>query len=416
MNWRPWRATALAALLGLLLAGAPNARARTGDFVIHAGKVVTVEGAVLAEGGSIYVSGGRIAEVKAGHVNPWGAEVRSFEDHWCLPGFVEAHSQGGLERGNETAPNTPFVSVLDGIDPLGTYFEDLLRDGVTTVLVIPGDATLIGGQGMVLDPVGRTVEEMIVSRNGGMKVALAPRRKTSRMAQMAELRAAFDATRRAEGDRTLRDPDAAEDDPRARAMARMLLGELPAVLACEEPVDVSNAVRLLDDYGLRGFLVIGPRCRRALPLIAERKLPVVLPADLEPLERDQETGREVRRELAREFHDAGVPLVLQANERSAYGSRSLWYQAARAVAQGVSREEALRAVTLNPAEILGVAERVGSITAGKDANLVLWSGDPLDPASWVEHVFVEGELVYERSKDRKLRRLTEGSGAPEEDR
>ena len=146
----------------------------------------------------------------------------------------------------------------------------------------------------------------------------------------------------------------------------------------------------------------------ALPLLAKSGTACVLPGDLEPLARDAETGRERRVMIAKLCKDAGVPVVLQAAETSAYGARSLWYQAAIAVSQGLTRAEALRAVTLEPARVLGVADRVGSITKGKDANVVLWSGDPLDPASHVEHVWVEGQHVYERATDRRLKRLLEG--------
>ena len=347
--------------------------------------------------------------VPACRLDSWGAEVREHKDRWLFPGFVEAHSQSGLERANERAPNTPFVSVLDGLDPLSSYFKGLLRDGVTTVLVIPGDQTMLGGQGLVLDPVGRTVEEMIVLRDAGMKVALSPRRGTSRMAQIAELRRALESARRSEGDRVVRDPDATGRDPRQEALAKMLAGRVPAVFACTEPVDVTNAYKLAEEFSLRSFLTLGPRCRRALPFIARMRLPVVLPPDIEPLEVDPETGEETRHQLAREFHEAGVPVVLQANEGSGYGMRSLWYQAATAVAQGLSREDALRAITVNPARLLGVEKRVGAIAKGLDANVVLWTGDPLDPGSWVDHVYVEGELVYERAKDERLRRLIKGA-------
>ncbi len=405
MSARRFGMVALAGLVGAVVA--PSA-AHAEDFVLQAGTVVTADGDVLVDGGSVFVSGGVVKEIKPGLVNPWGAEVRSHGDAWLLPGMVEAHSQGGLERANETAPNTPFVSVLDGLDPLSPYFENLLRDGVTTVFVVPGDATLIGGQGLVLKPIGRTAEEMIVRRGAGLKIALSPRSGTSRMAQLAELRRSLRGARTAEGRQVVDDPDATARSPRAEALTALLAGTLPAVMACNEPVDVANALRVMEEFGLSGFLSLGTAARRALPEIAKRGVPCVLAADLEPVESNPETGREVRRFLAKECVDAGVPLVIQANEASPYGMRSLWYQAAVAVSQGLTREQALRGVTVNPARLLGVDERVGSITAGKDANLVVWTGDPLDPASWVDHVYIEGELVYERAKDRKLKRLLDG--------
>jgi len=399
---------ALTACVLAALAPVP-AHAADGDFVIQAGTVVTVDGDVLTEGGSVFVSSGRIEDVKPGYVNPWGAPVRKHEDAWLMPGLVEAHSQGGLWRGtNERAPNTPFVSVLDGLDPLSDYFTDLLRDGVTTVFVVPGDQTMLGGQGMVIKPFGRTAEEMIVRRDAGLKIALAPRRGTSRMAQLAELRRALTSARGQESAEVTSDPDDPTRSARHIAMSALLEARLPAVMTCEAPVDVMNAFSIMDEFGLVGFVRLGRTGRKALPLLGERGMDVLLPDDIEPLETDAETGDEERRFLAAECKAAGVPVVIQANEASPYGMRSLWYQAAVAVSQGLTRAEAWRAVSLEPARVLGVDGRVGSLTKGKDANLVLWSGDPMDPISHVDQVWIEGGEVYDRSKDRKLVRLLEG--------
>jgi len=381
------------------------------DFVVQAGKLIGPGGKTMENGGSVLVSGGRIVDVKEGLVNPWNAEVRAKKEAWLVPGFVESHSQGGLERSNEQAPNTPFVSVLDGLDPMADYFEDLLREGVTTVFVVPGDETLVGGQGLVLKPFGRTAEEMIVKRDAGMKIAVAPRRGTSRMAQMAELRRALDDAKKADGARAADDPDKPADDPRQAAIARLLRGDVRAVFACDEPVDVQNAIRLMDERGLKGFLTIQAPCRRAFAAIAAKGVGVVLPPEIEPLERDPETLQTRRVLLARECRDAGVPVVLQADENAPYGNRTLWWQAACAISQGLTREEALRAVTENPSKLLAVDDRVGAVAAGKDANFALWTGDPLDPASWVDVVYLEGRVVYERAKDKKLARLMNGIGS-----
>jgi imidazolonepropionase-like amidohydrolase len=380
------------------------------DFVVQAGHVIGAGGKAMENGGSVLVSGGRVTEVREGFVNPWNAEVRVAKDAWLVPGFVESHSQGGLERANEVAPNTPFVSVLDGLDPLAEYFEDLLREGVTTVFVVPGDETLVGGQGLVLKPFGRTAEEMIVRRDAGMKIALAPRRGTSRMAQMADLRKALEDAKRGEGERSLDDPDRAQDDPRQAALSRLLRGEIPAVFACDEPIDVENAARLMEERGLKGFVTLGPNCRRAFPLLKAKGVGAVLPTELEPVERDSETMKTSRIRLARECRDAGVPVVIQADEGAPYGRRSLWYQAALAVSQGLTREEAFAAVSENPAKLLGVGDRVGAVAPAHDANFALWTGDPLDPASWVDVVYLEGRVVYERAKDKKLARLVAGLG------
>lgn len=410
--------TALLALVGL----AATASGAPGDIVLQGDHAVLPGGRVTGKT-SVLLRDGRIGGVADGHVNPWGGEVRRHEGAWLVPGFVEPHSQGGLERGNEQATTTPFVSVLDGLDPLAEYFTDLLREGVTTVFVVPGDRTLIGGQGLVLKPVGRTAEEMIVRDGAGMKIAVAPRPGTSRMAHVAELFRTLTQASEQQQSRSLSDPDEEPADPRIAALATVLDGEQPAVLACGAPVDVANALRVREEFGLTGFLTLGTSAWRALPLLVEQSVPVVLPSELEPLETDAETGEELRVFLAQRFHEAGVPLVLDANEGAPWGERSLWYQAAVAVSQGVPRDAALRGVTENTAALLGVGERVGGLADGLDANVVVWTGDPLSATSWVHRVYLEGDLVYEREKDRRLTRLLEGmdyqepaDGAPEESR
>jgi imidazolonepropionase-like amidohydrolase len=230
------------------------------------------------------------------------------------------------------------------------------------------------------------------------------------MAQMADLRRTLTDARRADGDRAVEDPDKPADDPRQAAIARLVRGEVRAVFACDEPVDVENALKLMDERGIKGFVTVQAACHRVFALLAGKGVGAVLPNDIEPLERDPETLQSKRLRLARECRDAGLPVVLQADEDAPYGRRSLWFQAATAVSQGLTRDEAFRAITENPAKLLAVDDRVGAVAAGRDANFALWTGDPLDPASWVDEVYVEGRVVYERAKDKKLARLIAGVG------
>jgi len=124
-------------------------------------------------------------------------------------------------------------------------------------------------------------------------------------------------------------------------------------------------------------------------------------------ETDEDHDKEVRHVIPVEFHKAGVKYALEA-QTGALATRYLWFQAATAVSFGVPRAEALRAITLTPAELIGVGDRVGSIEAGKDANLLLITGDPLDSKTWVDTVLIEGKTVYERKNDIRLRKLLTG--------
>lgn len=383
-------------LMVLLLA----ATATAGEAVaIRGAKILSVAGDPI-ESGTIVVRDGRIEAVGADVEVPWDARVIEGKGMVVTPGLVDPETQGGLDRANERMPVAPFVSVVDSIDPDATWYEDALRQGITTLLVSPGDETVIGGQAAVVHPFGTYVDEMLVVRDAGMKIAIAPRRGVSRMVQMAELRRALDAAVRVRDERKEKKDESAPD-PTQAAMLRLLSGELPAIFACERAMDVLAALRLMEEYGLDGRFVLGRECGEAAKALAERKIPVVLRAPLAYWDEDRETGREERKFVPAPFRAAGVPFAVSPGGPG-MGDDLLWYQAATLVKHGVPHGEALRAVTLDAAAAIGLADRIGSIEAGKDADLVIWTGDPLSVGSWVSTVLIGGKVVYEREKDEKL--------------
>jgi imidazolonepropionase-like amidohydrolase len=151
---------------------------------------------------------------------------------------------------------------------------------------------------------------------------------------------------------------------------------------------------------------LSPDCYKAVDLIAKSKLPVILAPQLIVWETNKETNEEEMKIVPMIFHKAGVKFAFQT-DTSQYGRRYLWYQAATVVKHGMKRTEALKSITLYPAQFIGVDDRLGSIEAGKEATLVFLTGDPLDAQSWVEKVMVAGEIVYERAKDERLKKLLE---------
>lgn len=420
---------ALALAAGFLAAGPAPAEEEV--LAIKAKRILTVSGPPV-EDGVVLVRGGRIEAVgRAGTevaVPPLARVVE--HDGWVCPGFVEAHSQAGLDRGNEQQPQVPFVSALDALDPSNDAVENQLREGVTTLLVIPGNDTQIGGQGIVVKPVGRTVEEMLLVRSAGLKISLEPVRGTTRAGQLAALRKAFDdaveakekAGKRAAEGSAVPGEGPEPEDPRRRAVLDVLEGRLPAFVHAPLAMDVRNAFALCDGRGIRARFVLGPDAWRAAPLLRERQdaagpgeVLYALDPSLEVVDRDEDADTEEVREVAGILHRAGVRFALTSDE-GPWPTRYPWYQAATAVRQGMPREEALRAVTLDAARFLGLGERVGSIEKGKDANLLLLTGDPLSASTWVDRVIVDGVEVYDRRIDRRLRRLIEGErkdgGAP----
>jgi len=389
-------------------------------LAVKARRILTVSGPPV-EDGVVLVRGGKIEAVGKLEIPPL-ARVIDCGDGWVCPGFIEPHSQVGLDRGNEAQPVVPFVSTLDSLDPSAPAVEDQLREGVTTLLVIPGNDTQIGGQGILVKPRGRTVEEMLVRRAAALKISLEPVRNSTRAGQLAAIRRAMkdaadsrDASERRRAEGATAAGDAPEgDDARRQALLDLLDGRLPAVIFAPLAMDARNAFALADESRIRARFVLGPDAWRAAALLRARQdaagpdaVLYALDPALEAVDRDEDGDAETVREVAGILHRAGVRFALGSDE-SAGPSRYLWYQAATAVRQGVPRDAALRAVTLDAARFLGIADRVGSLEKGKDANLLLLTGDPLSSATWVDRVVLEGEVVYERKDDHKLKRLVEG--------
>jgi imidazolonepropionase-like amidohydrolase len=388
------------AILPLLL----GAAAEDGVLAIKNARIITVSGPDI-EGGTVIVRAGRIEAVGKDVEIPWDARTIDATGKVLMPGLIEAHTFRGLDRPNERMPSVPFVSAFDAVNPVDPYFEDALRQGITTLLVAPGNDTLIGGQACVMKPWGVTTERMLVAKNAFLKISLKPRAGMSRMAHVAALRRELDEAVEAEkAEKEKKEGPPSETAAKREPLSRLLKGALPAIVYCPTASDVLKAVELAETYKFRLVLVVGRDGWRAAEEVAKRKLDVILAPELAYWETDEEKHEEVRRVGATPFAKAGVRFAFQT-DGSPYGGAYLWYQAATAVKHGMSRADALRAITLGPAEILGLGARMGSIEKGKDANLALLTGDPLDVQTWVDRVLIDGRTAYERSKDERLQRV-----------
>jgi hypothetical protein len=449
-----WRLGALA--LAGLLAAATAAPAQE-QLAIKGGRIMPI-GQPPIDGGVILIRDGKIQAVGKDLVIPSDYRVIDASGKVVLPGFIEAHSSRGMDQANERNNNVPFLSVVDAIDPGQEYFEDCRRNGVTTVAVVPGNDTMIGGQAAVIKTAGSYVEQMIVKRQAGIKISLRPTSGRSRMSQLASLRKELDAARDTlkdeEGKRKVaRAPSKPETPPteenedkadpgqpqppagdnpegtgespadvsvRRDALVRLLKGEMPAFLYCDAAMDVPQALKLAREYKLKAILVLGQNCYKAAKQVAASKLPVILDPTLVFWETDPRTGEDHQIILPRIYREAGVPLTFQVTGiaggnlfrapdlPATLGTNFLWYQAATAVKYGTPEAEALEAITRRPAKLLGVENLSGSIQPGKDADLVILTGDPLKITTWVETTLVRGKVVYERAKDRKLQQLLQG--------
>src|SRR6185295_15339209 len=192
MTPRTFVSTAL--LIGWI-ALVPQAQAAGGKIAIKAGRIVTLAGPDIVNG-IITIEDGRITGVSADAQAPWDADVLDHPELVAFPGFVEAHSNRGMDRPNENVPVAPFLDVRDSIDPISFYFEDSLRAGVLTINIQQGNACVVGGQGMIVKPYGITIEQMAVRTQSGVKISAGPRPGASRATQAQALRRAFGDLRR----------------------------------------------------------------------------------------------------------------------------------------------------------------------------------------------------------------------------
>ena len=382
-------------------------------LAVEAGRIITISGKDI-KNGVILIEDGKIEAVGTDVEIPWDAFVIEAKDQVVMPGFVLAHTSNGLDRANENMPEVPFISTFDSIDPISTFFEDSLRDGVVAMLVLPGNNTLLGGTGTIVSPNGRTVEDMLIKRYTGLKISLRPSGNTSRMGHMQRFRRYMSELKDYLEEYEQKKADAEEEkkpfdeeiDIKKQPMVDLLNKKLTAFIYCDRAADVPKAIEIQKTHDLNAVLVLSPDCYKAVDLIAGSKLPVILDPQLIVWETNEKTNEEEMKVVPMIFHKAGVKFAFQT-DTSQYGSRYLWYQAATAVKYGMDRREALKSITLYPAQFIGIDKRLGSVETDKEATLIFLTGDPLDAQSWVDRVMIAGEIVYKRSEDERLEKLLE---------
>ena len=387
-------------------------------IAVTGGYVVPVEGAPI-HGGTVLIDGGKIVAVgPAAEVDvPDDAEVVDASGSWVLPGFVEAHGHLGVHEEAEgwagqdtnemTDPVTARVKALDGINPDDEGFRDALAGGVTTIVVKPGSGNVIGGQTVAVKPWGRTADEMVLRDPVSMKSALGenPKRVYGEKKAMPSTRLGVaavirDALTKAQDYKVRR--DAAEGpfdrDLTCEALVRVLDGELPWCQHAHRADDIATALRLAEEFGYRLVLNHGTEAHLLADLIAERDIPVVIGPLFTSRSKVELRRRTLRNPgiLAR----AGVRIAI-TTDHPVVPINFLVHQVTLAVKEGLDEETGLRSITVNPAEMLGLDDRVGALKPGLDADVVIWSGDPLDVMSRALRVFVNGRQVY---------RFDEGSG------
>lgn len=393
------------AALALSLATFLSAQAQT--IAITGGRVFPVSGPPI-DGGTVIITNGRITAVGANVAIPEGAQHIDASGKWVTPGFINSSTQlGAMEvsavqntrdasaRGKDNIAAA--FTVWEGLNPNSVLLAPARSEGITSVVLAPSGG-LVSGQAALLNIVPGTTTDMIVRAPVAMIAEIGNANAagvSSRGELIVKLRelledTRFFQTRRAAYDRAeVRDFAASRLD--LQAMIPVVQGTLPLVIAVDRASDIDAALRIAREYNLKILIGGGAEAWMVADRLAAARVPVLtgamnnIPGGFEALGTRQENAALLRR--------AGVTVALIGNgggDEESFNVRNLKYEAGNAVAYGMSWDDALRAVTLSPAEIFGVADRVGSLQAGRDGNVVIWSGDPFEFATRAERVFVRG--------------------------
>jgi imidazolonepropionase-like amidohydrolase len=404
-------------LLGLALAASAGA---DDTLILKGGRVVTVSGAVI-ENGTVVVVSGHIAAVGVDVEAPAGARVVDATGKWIYPGLVDGLTSLGLTEISSVAGSVDTTEVGDvnpnakawvALNPHSAHIAVARAGGITAALSAP-EGGLVSGQSAVIRLAGTTPEAMTVKPAAALhgvfpaghpageaslpaeeseKKSFRDRQKEKKENQQKQLerlrglledaKAYAAALQAASGGRAERPkPDAVLE-----ALAPAARGEMPVVLRADTEDEIRAAVAFAEARGLKLVVAGGLEAWRCTELLKQRDVAVLV--KVLRLPRRRSDPYDAAYANAALLHRAGVRFAIVTDADS--NSRNLPFEAAMARAFGLPADAALRAITLSPAEILGVGTRLGSIDAGKDANLVVASGDIMDARTRVEAVFIDG--------------------------
>ncbi|GGL84515.1 amidohydrolase [Nakamurella endophytica] len=371
--------------------------------------------------GTVVVEDGRITALGPDVTAPEGATVVEAGGRWVLPGFVDAHTHlgvheegegwAGLDTNELTDPVTAHVRAIDAINPEELGFDDALAGGVTAVNINPGSGNPIGGLTVAIRTHGRTVDEMVLRSPSGLKSALGENPKrvygdkkqtpSTRLGTAAVIRAAFAEAQSYLDKLAHDDPDKAATarDLKSEAIGMVLRHEIPWRQHSHRADDIATALRIAEEFGYHLVIDHGTEAHLLADVLAAKQIPVLIG----PLFTSRSKVELRRRSLANpgKLAAAGVEISI-ITDHPVVPINFLVHQATLSVKEGLDPEVALRAITIHPAKVMGVDDRIGSLEVGKDADLVLWSGDPLDVLQRAEQVWLQGRPVYHYDHERRV--------------
>ncbi|MFK7741116.1 MAG: amidohydrolase family protein [Planctomycetota bacterium] len=407
---------ATATALSLLAFALPTAAAHAQEAVTaYTHARILPGGAAPMTNATLVVGSGKVLAIGGADLAvPEGATVVDCTGKTITPGLIDAAFLGGASANdlNEQSDEvTPALRVLDVLDPEDKKFERARRDGVTSVHVMPGTRNVVGGLGAVIKTFGTDPDAMVIKRDASMRIVLGAepsqrnrairggrvnsiyyRRPTTRMGVIWAVRSAFFEAQEAM-QKTIADPNAGAPSAGIEVLTQVLQGKMTAVTTARSEQDLRTALRIAEEFGYQTVIDEAQDAYMVADELADAKVTVLLgaPSADSVSGFGRSDGATPRSGTVRVLADKGVTFVITTGTNAA--ALPLVREAMFAHRFGLSHQQALDAITIRPAKLLGVDDRTGSLAKGKDADFVIWSQDPLDPAAVAESVHIDGNTV-----------------------
>jgi imidazolonepropionase-like amidohydrolase len=389
-------------------------------IAITGAKVFPVSSAPI-ENATVLIRDGKIVAVGSNVTIPADAQRIDGTGKWVTPGLINAGTQLGLveigqvaETRNNAARGKDNISaaftVWEGLNTQSVLIAPARREGVTNVVIVPGGGNLVAGQAAFLSLVEGMPTDMLLKTPVAMVAQISDNESAGTSARgelLGRLRELIEDTRAYMRNRAAYERAETRDYAASRldlqAMIPVVEGKLPLLVAADKSTDIDAALRLAKENNLKIIIGGGAEAWMVADKLAAAHVPVLtgamnnIPGSFATLGQNQENAGLLRR--------AGVQVVVTGNgpgDEETFNVRNIKQEAGNAVAYGMSWDDALRAITLTPAEVFGVADRIGSLQAGRDANVVIWSGDPFEFTSVPEHVFVRGHEYTQPDRQQLL--------------
>lgn len=392
-------------------------------FIIG-GLIKTMAGEDIRDG-CIHIKDGKIARIGrrdeiAVHPAP-GERVIEVKDGLIMPGLIEAHCHMGIteeKKGmegddcNETVnPVTPYLRAIDAINTMDAAFDDAVRAGITSAMIGPGSSNVVGGQFAFLKTRGRRADDLVVKAPAAMKVAFGENPKvnysgqgkspSTRMAIAAMLREELtkaDAYR----ERKKKASDGGEDfqeDFALECWLPVLEGQIPLKAHVHRVDDIFTAIRIAKEFGLRMTLDHCSEGHLIAQELAAEGFPAIVGPDL--ASRSKIEVQNMAFKTVGVLNHAGVMTAITTDHPVSLIA-SLPLCAGLAVKSGLALEEGYKAITIHPAVICGVEDRVGSLEPGKDADIAIFTGNPMEVFTETLFTIIDGEVVYQAGEEKDL--------------